>query len=203
MPSLYSFTGMKDINGAVFDFASLKGKLALLVNMKELQQQLSADLQIVCFPCNQFGSQESKPCTDILAFVQNTLADPGAAKPAGLQMMDKIIVNEAKGMVPCDLYAWLKKEAGLENIKWNFGTYFLVGRNGEYLDALSGTPRTFLPKFQEHGVAVADVAGAKKSAATPANAMKKGGGKKKDAAPAAAKKVPPMKQDVKKTAVKK
>lgn len=33
MPCLYSFTGMKDISGAVFDFASLKGKLALLVNV--------------------------------------------------------------------------------------------------------------------------------------------------------------------------
>ncbi|CAD7938320.1 unnamed protein product [Amoebophrya sp. A25] len=106
-------------------------------------------------------------------------------------MMDKIEVN-GDGAEP--LYKWLKQQAQIDAIKWNFGTYFLIGRQGEYLEALSGVPRKFSDSLDGHlgggsplksGVSAsseeAGTAGAGKS--TPS--MKKAPAMKKAASPKA------------------
>ncbi len=45
-------------------------------------------LQVLCFPCNQFGKQEPKGPEEITAFVDNLLG-----KDHGLMLMEKVDVN--------------------------------------------------------------------------------------------------------------
>ncbi len=102
--------------------------------MAENQAQYGADVQYVCFPCNQFGGQEPKPEAEVKTFVQKLLGpDCG-----GLKMMEKIRVN---GEDACPLYKWLKSKGEFDAIKWNFGTYFMFNKSGQYVACLTGTPK--------------------------------------------------------------
>ena len=80
-------------------------------------------LEILGFPCNQFGAQEPGAADEIGAFCERNY---GVSFP----MFSKIDVNGA-GAHP--LYAWLTAQApgllGSEAVKWNF-TKFLVRRDG-------------------------------------------------------------------------
>ena len=80
-------------------------------------------LEVLGFPCDQFGHQEPGDEAQIAAFCSR---DYGVTFP----MFAKIEVN---GENAHPLYAHLKKEApgllGTQAIKWNF-TKFLVDRNG-------------------------------------------------------------------------
>ena len=84
------------------------------------------DFEILAFPCNQFGAQESGSNEQIKAFAKNY----GATFP----LMDKVEVN---GDGAADLFKYMKEakkpsgpEAFLGNdVKWNFGK-FLVGKDG-------------------------------------------------------------------------
>lgn len=80
-------------------------------------------LEVLGFPCNQFGNQEPAEATEIGAFCRKNY---GVSFP----MFEKIEVN-GDGAHP--LYRHLKHAApgflGTERIKWNF-TKFLVNRDG-------------------------------------------------------------------------
>jgi glutathione peroxidase len=83
-------------------------------------------LEVLGFPCDQFGHQEPDDEAQIKAFCSLTY---GVTFP----MFAKIKVNGAETH---PLYRYLKQARpgviGLEAIKWNF-TKFLVGKDGEPL----------------------------------------------------------------------
>ncbi len=84
------------------------------------------DLQVLGFPCNQFGAQEPGTDEEILEFAKSKFE-------VNFQMFSKIEVN---GDGACDLYKLLKTAKanpdGNPDIGWNF-TKFLVGKNGDVL----------------------------------------------------------------------
>jgi len=78
-------------------------------------------LEILAFPCNQFGRQEPKSNAEIKAFAQN--------KGATFPLFEKIYVNGSKAH---PIYTFLRAKIGGimgSSIKWNF-TKFLCDRNG-------------------------------------------------------------------------
>ena len=107
-----------------------KTKLALVVNvaskcghtnrhyteMVELHSMLrDKGFNIFAFPCNQFGSQESKDAD----FVQNWAHDK---YEVGFPMFEKVKVN---GPSAHPIFAALKDQMGVANCKWNFDKFLL------------------------------------------------------------------------------
>lgn len=125
------------IQGKEETLANNKGNVLLIVNtasqcgftpqfgeLEDLYKKYHAQgLEILGFPCNQFGSQDPGRNEDILAFCQTNY---GVTFP----MFAKIEVN-GPGAHP--LFQHLKAEApgilGSEAIKWNF-TKFLIDKTG-------------------------------------------------------------------------
>lgn len=122
-----------------------KGKVLLIVNtatgcgftpqykgLEELYKKYKAEgLEILDFPCNQFGHQAPGSDQDIDSFC--TLK-----YDTTFPRFRKIDVN---GENASPLYKWLKKEKGGifgNAIKWNF-TKFLVSRNGKVVGRYSPT----------------------------------------------------------------
>jgi len=89
--------------------------------MVELHNKYSArGFDIIAFPCNQFGSQESKCDVDVKEFAKK--------KGAQFTMMAKIDVNGEKEH---EVYSFLKNQPGCGGqIMWNFRTKFLVSKSG-------------------------------------------------------------------------
>ena len=122
-----------------------KGKVLLIVNtatgcgftlqykgLEELYKKYKDEgLEILDFPCNQFGHQAPGSDLDIDSFC--TLK-----YDTTFPRFRKIDVN---GENASPLYKWLKKEKGGifgNAIKWNF-TKFLVSRNGKVVERYSPT----------------------------------------------------------------
>ena len=134
--SIYQFSATT-INGQEVSLKDYQGKVLLIVNtaskcgftpqfegLESLYKELQSEgLEILGFPCNQFGSQDPGTGDEIQEFCQ---LNYGVSFP----MFKKIEVNGA-GAHP--LYDYLKSQAkgvlGSQSIKWNF-TKFLVGRDG-------------------------------------------------------------------------
>ena len=130
--SIHQFK-VNDIEGKVFDFASLKGKKVMIVNtasecgLTPQYEQLEAiykkykdkSFVIVGFPANDFGAQEPGSNAEIATFCTKNY---GVTFP----MMEKVSV---KGKDMCEVYKFLTKKSknGLENstVKWNFQKYLL------------------------------------------------------------------------------
>jgi glutathione peroxidase len=128
----------KTLAGKPAALKSYKGKVLLVVNtasncgftpqykgLQALYDQYHAQgLEVLGFPCNQFGEQEPGEAHEIGAFCERNY---GVSFP----MFEKIDVN---GPDAHPLYKWLTSEApgvlGSEAVKWNF-TKFLVGRDGK------------------------------------------------------------------------
>lgn len=139
MTTLTDFSAHR-LDGAVFDFSSLHGRVVLIVNtasacgftpqfagLEQLHQQYgSQGLVVMGFPCNQFGGQDPGSAQEIAAFCQRSYGVTFA-------MMEKVDVNGERAH---PLFKWLKAQApgllGSEAIKWNF-TKFLVNRSGQVL----------------------------------------------------------------------
>jgi glutathione peroxidase len=136
MSTVYDFEAQR-IDGSPAPLADYRGQVLLIVNtasacgftpqfggLEELHQRYgSQGLQVLGFPCNQFGSQDPGSNDEIGAFCTKNY---GVSFP----MMSKIDVN---GTEAHPLYKWLTAEApgllGTKGIKWNF-TKFLVGKDG-------------------------------------------------------------------------
>ena len=121
------------INGKVENLADYKGKTLLIVNVasncgftpqyRDLQQLYldfnDKGLEILAFPCNQFGYQEPGSSHDIQNFCTERYA-------VTFPIFSKIDVN---GVEEHKIYTYLKKRApgvlGTTKIKWNF-TKFLI-----------------------------------------------------------------------------
>ena len=91
-------------------------------------------LEVLAFPCNQFGGQEPGSADEIESFCKVNF---GVSFP----LFAKIEVN-GDGATP--LYRWLKSEApgimGSKGIKWNF-TKFLIGRDGKVVRRYAPTDK--------------------------------------------------------------
>ena len=139
MSNLHEFSA-DTLAGEPFRLSALEGRVVLVVNtasqcgLTPQYQGLealhrahhAAGLEVIGFPCNQFGGQEPGGADEIGAFCQKNYG-------VSFRMMDKIEVNGANAH---PLYKWLAKAApgllGSEAIKWNF-TKFLVGRDGNVI----------------------------------------------------------------------
>lgn len=136
--NIYQFT-IKDAKGNENCMSQYKGKVLLIVNtatgcgftpqykgLQELYEKYKEKgLEILDFPCNQFGHQAPGSNQEIDSFctIKYKTTFPRFAK---------IDVN-GKNQAP--LFAFLKKEKGGlmgNHIKWNF-TKFLVSRDGEVI----------------------------------------------------------------------
>ena len=140
MASIYDFK-VKDIHGKTVDLDVYKGKVLLVVNtaskcgftpqykgLESVYKKMhDRGLEVLGFPCNQFGAQEPGDEKQIESFCE---INYGVTFP----MFAKIDVN---GDAAAPLYKYLKKEKpgllGSEAIKWNF-TKFLVDRKGKVVE---------------------------------------------------------------------
>jgi len=136
MPSIYDFT-VHDIHGKPVKLDRYRGKVMLVVNtaskcgftpqykgLETLYEKLHGKgLEILGFPCNQFGEQEPGDEKEIAQFCELNF---GVTFP----LFAKVDVN---GKEAAPVYKYLKAEQpgllGSEAIKWNF-TKFLVDRKG-------------------------------------------------------------------------
>jgi glutathione peroxidase len=136
MTVAYDFTA-KTIDGALQSLADYRGKPLLIVNvaskcgftpqyagLEALYRKLNGrGLEVLGFPCDQFGHQEPGDESEIKSFCSTSY---GVTFP----LYAKIEVNGANAH---PLYKWLKSEKagvlGTEAIKWNF-TKFLIDRAG-------------------------------------------------------------------------
>lgn len=131
---------VRDIRGQEVSMEEYKGNVLLIVNTASkcgftkqyaglqalYEKYKDQGLEVLAFPCNQFGHQEPGDDAAIKNFCTDTF---GVTFP----VMAKIEVN-GEGAHP--LYKELKKAQGglLGNeIKWNF-TKFLVDREGRVVD---------------------------------------------------------------------
>ena len=127
----------KDIAGKEQDLAQYKGKALLIVNtaskcgftpqyeglQKLYDEYHEKGLEVLGFPCNQFGSQEPGDAAEIASFCDLTYG-------VNFPMFAKVDVN---GDNAAPLFKHLKEAApgllGSEGVKWNF-TKFLVSPDG-------------------------------------------------------------------------
>jgi glutathione peroxidase len=135
--NIYDFQATS-LDGKPVDLAQYRGKVLLIVNtaskcgftpqyqgLETVYRELHGrGLEVLGFPCNQFGSQEPGSEDEIGAFCEKNY---GVSFP----MFAKVDVN---GDAAHPLWTHLKAEApgvlGTEAIKWNF-TKFLIGRDGK------------------------------------------------------------------------
>ena len=135
--NVYDFKA-KTIDGKEISLQDFKGKALLIVNVASkcgftgqyeglenlYKKHKDQGFEILGFPCNQFGSQESGSEAEIKSFCSLTYG-------VDFPMFSKIDVNGANAH---PLYKYLTSEKpgilGTEAIKWNF-TKFLIGKDGE------------------------------------------------------------------------
>lgn len=135
--SIYEFTADL-LDGQPLSLGYFQGRVLLVANtashcgftpqyaaLEALYQQYNAQgLEVLAFPCNQFGKQEPGDAVEIAEFCDRNY---GVTFP----VFAKIDVNGADAH---PLYKWLKREKpgtlGIGRIGWNF-TKFLIGRSGQ------------------------------------------------------------------------
>ncbi len=135
MADIYRFT-VKTHDHGTKSLADYEGRVLLVVNtasqcgytpqyegLQKLYGELEGKgLQVLAFPCNQFGKQEPGDDETIQQFCQVNYH-------VGFPVFSKIDVN-GPGADP--LYQYLTKLDPPGDIKWNF-TKFLFDRQGNYL----------------------------------------------------------------------
>ena len=157
MSTLYDIT-CRTMNGQSQTLGDFRGKVLLIVNtasqcgftphftgLEDLYQTYhSQGLEVLGFPCNQFGKQDPGSNEEILSFCQTRYH-------VTFPMFAKIDVN---GPNAHPLFEHLKSQApgvlGSEAVKWNF-TKFLVDRSGKVRQrfAPATTPSDIEPAIRE------------------------------------------------------
>ncbi|EPZ51192.1 glutathione peroxidase [Bacteriovorax sp. BAL6_X] len=144
--SVYDYKAV-DIRGNERSLTEFKGKSLLIVNtaskcgftpqyegLQKLYDKYQGKLEILAFPCNQFGKQEPGSSEDIQSFCDLTFK-------TSFPLFEKIDVN---GDNTHPLYQYLKDELpgllGSKNIKWNF-TKFLVDSEGHPIKRYAPTDK--------------------------------------------------------------
>lgn len=108
----------------------------------DLHQSYGCGLVILAFPCNQFGEQEPGSSSEILSFAESK-GVPCRDPDSGFLLMEKIEVN---GTGEHAVFTFLKDATGVHSdIKWNFGTYWLISSKGvvQRLDGGMNNPGGF------------------------------------------------------------
>ena len=136
MASVYDFT-VDDIGGHPVKLDRYRGKVLLVINTASkcgftpqykglealYRKYRDKGLEVLGFPCNQFGSQEPGNEQEIATFCETNY-------DVTFPMFSKVDVN---GDAAAPVYRYLKSAKpgllGTEAIKWNF-TKFLVDRAG-------------------------------------------------------------------------
>jgi glutathione peroxidase len=139
MSSVYDFTA-RDIDGKERSLGEYRGKVLLIVNtasqcgftyqykgLQALHRKYADEgVEVLGFPCNQFGQQEPGDANEIKNFCSLNY-------DVTFPLFAKIDVN---GPDAHPLYEHLTKQKGGglmgRKIKWNF-TKFLIGRDGEVI----------------------------------------------------------------------
>ena len=147
MSNIYQFEA-ELLEGETKALADYKGKVMLIVNtaskcgftpqfagLEKLHEKYKAQgLEVLGFPCNQFGGQDPGTNKEIGAFCQRNYG-------VDFPMFAKVDVKGPEAHV---IFRFLTREAkgilGSRNIKWNF-TKFLVGRHGEVLGRYAPTTK--------------------------------------------------------------
>ncbi|MCA0373678.1 MAG: glutathione peroxidase [Proteobacteria bacterium] len=144
MTNFYDFEAIS-LQGKNVKMSDYSGKAVLVVNTaskcgltpqyeglealyKEYKDQ---GLEILGFPCNQFGAQEPGSADEIGEFCQINYG-------VSFKMFEKIDVNGANTH---PIFKFLKEEKGGilgDDIKWNF-TKFLVGKDGNVIKRYAPT----------------------------------------------------------------
>ena len=147
---LYEFS-VKDIDGSEVDLSSYKGKVILIVNVASacgftpqyeglqdlFERYKDKGLEILAFPCNQFGLQEPGSNDQIKTFCEDKYN-------ISFKLFDKVDVI---GEHASPLFNYLNEVAG-RDIKWNF-TKFLFDQNGNFIKGY-GSMKT--PKMIEENI---------------------------------------------------
>lgn len=153
MSEIYSFNATSN-KGDDISFEQYKDKVLLIVNTaskcgftpqyeglqslyKKYQEQ---GLEILAFPCDQFGHQEPGSDQEIQQFCS-------LKYDVSFPLFKKVEVN---GDNTLPLYQFLKEQApgllGSKSIKWNF-TKFLVNKDGKVLERYA--PKTAPEKIED------------------------------------------------------
>ena len=137
-----------DINGDKQSLKKYEGKTLLIVNVAskcgftsqytELEQVYKeykdSGLEILAFPCNQFGAQEPGDAEEIKSFCSLTY-------PISFPLMAKIDVN---GDEAAPMFTYLKESLpgllGSKAVKWNF-TKFLIDKTGKPVERYAPTDK--------------------------------------------------------------
>ena len=137
MADIYDFK-VEDLSGKPVKLDRYKGKVMLVVNtaskcgytpqyqgLEELYEKLHGKgLEVLGFPCNQFGEQEPGNAEEIATFCERNY---GVTFP----MFAKVDVNGDKGCAALQVaQEGAAGHPGGEAIKWNF-TKFLIDRKGK------------------------------------------------------------------------
>jgi len=150
MTTFHDFT-VDDIGGKPVNLDRYKGKVVLVVNTASkcgftpqykglealYRKYKDQGLEVLGFPCNQFGAQEPGSEQEIATFCETNY-------DVTFPMFRKVDVN---GDSAAPVYKFLKSAKpgllGTEAIKWNF-TKFLVDRSGKVLErfAPNDTPES-------------------------------------------------------------
>ncbi|KAF0117185.1 MAG: glutathione peroxidase [Hyphomonadaceae bacterium] len=142
MTNFHDFTAA-NLRGQNVDMAAYEGKVVLVVNVASkcgltpqyeglealYKKYHDKGLEILGFPCNQFGAQEPGSADEISQFCE---LNYGVSFP----MFEKINVNGSRAH---PIFKFLKAEKGGllgDDIKWNF-TKFLIGKDGEPIKRFS------------------------------------------------------------------
>ncbi len=145
--SVYDFKVKSNKNEEV-ELSNYKDKVLLIVNtaskcgftpqyagLEELYKKYKDQgLEVLAFPCNQFGAQEPGSNEEIASFcdLQFNISFP---------LFDKVDVN---GSETHPLFEYLKEQApgllGSKKVKWNF-TKFLVSKDGTQITRFAPTSK--------------------------------------------------------------
>ena len=85
-------------------------------------------LQILAFPCNQFGEQEPDEASKVLEWSRNKYH-------ARFPILEKIDVT---GEDADPLFQWLQEQDGCEEIEWNFDKFLVDWEGNVVKQQLSG-----------------------------------------------------------------
>lgn len=119
---------LKDYEGKVLLIVNVASKCGFTPQYKGLQEVYDKykeqGLEILGFPCNQFGGQEPGTEADITSFCELNYG-------VNFPMFAKI---DVKGDKAHPLYTYMTEQApgllGMKAVKWNF-TKFLIGKDGK------------------------------------------------------------------------
>ncbi|MGQ8363883.1 glutathione peroxidase [Glaciecola sp. 1036] len=147
MSDIYQFTFTKN-NGETTSLETYKGKVLLIVNtaskcgftpqyegLESLYQSFKdKGVEVLGFPCNQFGGQEPGDDAQVAQFCEMNF---GVSFP----LSKKVDVN---GDNASPIFNYLKDQApgilGTKRIKWNF-TKFLVNQQGQVVKRYAPTTK--------------------------------------------------------------